>query len=65
MISEHVERTTHQDCAQNAEVVSYKVSDGGHTWPGTSADLSALGTTTQEISASELMWEFFTAHPKS
>ena len=65
MISEHVERTAHQDCAQNAEVVSYKVSDGGHTWPGTSADLSALGTTTQEISASELMWEFFTAHPKS
>ena len=65
MISEHVERTAHQDCAQNAEVVSYKVSDGGHTWPGTSADLSALGITTQEISASELMWEFFTAHPKS
>ena len=64
-ISEHVERTAHQDCTQNAEVVSYKVSDGGHTWPGTSADLSALGTTTQEISASELMWEFFTAHPKS
>ena len=64
-ISEHVERTAHQDCTQNAEVVSYKVADGGHTWPGTSADLSALGTTTQEISASELMWEFFTAHPKS
>lgn len=63
-VTEHVQRTTHQGCAQGAEVVSYTVTDGGHTWPGTSADISALGATTQEISASQLMWEFFTAHPK-
>ena len=63
-VTEHVQRTTHQGCAQGAEVVSYTITDGGHTWPGTSADISALGATTQEISASQLMWEFFTAHPK-
>ena len=63
-VSEHVQRTVHRGCAQDAEVVSYTVADGGHTWPGTSADISALGAMTQEISASQLMWEFFTAHPK-
>ena len=63
-VSEHVQRAVHRGCAQDAEVVSYTVTDGGHTWPGTSADISALGATTQEISASQLMWEFFTAHPK-
>ncbi|WP_257210738.1 hypothetical protein [Actinomyces ruminis] len=41
----------------------YTVEAGGHTWPGTSVDLSALGTTTQEINASQLMWDFFAAHP--
>ena len=63
-VSEHVQRAVHRGCAQDAEVVSYTVTDGGLTWPGTSADISALGATTQEISASQLMWEFFTAHPK-
>ena len=63
-VSEHVQRAVHRGCAQDAEVVSYTVTDGGHPWPGTSADISALGATTQEISASQLMWEFFTAHPK-
>ena len=46
------------------EVELYTVDAGGHTWPGTSADLSALGTITQEINASQLMWEFFSAHPR-
>ena len=63
-ISEHVERTAHQGCSRGADVVAYTIAGGGHTWPGTSADLSALGTTTREISASELMWEFFAEHPK-
>jgi polyhydroxybutyrate depolymerase len=45
-------------------VVLYKVLGGGHTWPGTSVDLSPLGVTTQEIVASELLWDFFAAHPR-
>ncbi|HEY5845603.1 MAG TPA: hypothetical protein VIT42_02320 [Microlunatus sp.] len=42
----------------------YRVTGGGHTWPGTAVDLSPLGVTTQEIDATALMWEFFEDHPK-
>lgn len=63
-ISDEVTRLTWSKCAQHADVVLYEVTGGGHTWPGTSVDLSALGYTTQDISASTLMWQFFAAHPR-
>jgi polyhydroxybutyrate depolymerase len=45
------------------EVVLYTVNGGGHAWPGGQAYL--LGTEpTREISATDLMWEFFVRHPK-
>lgn len=45
------------------EVVAYIVEGGGHTWPGGMpvAD-GALGRTTGDISASELICEFFRSH---
>lgn len=51
-------------CADNADVEYYKVRGGGHTWPGTQpfiadAIVATLGTTTQTVAASNLMWEFF------
>jgi len=46
-----------------SEVVLHTVVGGGHAWPG--APGSATGDQpTQEISASELIWEFFSRHPK-
>ncbi|MEX2080545.1 MAG: PHB depolymerase family esterase, partial [Dehalococcoidia bacterium] len=39
----------------------YIVEGGGHTWPG-AIDIPGLGPTTHEISATELIWEFFAAH---
>lgn len=63
-VSAGVDRISWSHCRQHAQVVLYEVKEGGHTWPGTSVDLSALGYTTQEISASELMWAFFQAHPR-
>jgi polyhydroxybutyrate depolymerase len=62
-ISEHVVQYTYRACRGDADVVFYKVLGGGHTWPGTSVDLSPLGVTTQEINASQLLWRFFEAHP--
>ncbi len=45
------------------EVVLYTVNGGGHAWPGGQAYL--LGTVpTREISATDLMWDFFVRHPK-
>jgi polyhydroxybutyrate depolymerase len=63
-VSDHVVRFSYGRCSAGADVVYYRVTGGGHTWPGTSVDLSPLGATTQEIDATELMWQFFEAHPK-
>jgi polyhydroxybutyrate depolymerase len=37
---------------------------GGHTWPGQPHARLFLGRTTTEISANDLMWEFFRSHVK-
>ena len=63
-VSERVLRYSYRRCESGADVVLYKVLGGGHTWPGTSVDLSPLGVTTQEIDASGLLWDFFAAHPR-
>ncbi len=52
------------DCAENAEVALYIIDGGGHTWPGGMGGLEfLLGETTQDISASAILWEFYQAHP--
>jgi polyhydroxybutyrate depolymerase len=39
-------------CATGVAVVHYRVSDGGHTWPGTPH-------TTHVIDANVVLWQFF------
>jgi len=53
---------SYSDCLEDASVVLYTIDGGGHTWPG-GPMLPFLGGTTQSISASEAMLEFFLAHP--
>jgi polyhydroxybutyrate depolymerase len=50
-------------CHAGADVVLYTIDGGGHTWPGSKIALG-LGITTQDISATDTIWEFFAAHPK-
>ena len=53
-------------CPPGAEVELYRVTDGGHSWPGSkfSGSIEAVvGKTTYTIDANELMWAFFQAHP--
>lgn len=50
-------------CAGGAEVILYTVAGGGHAWPGGGSTF--VGRTTGDLSASEAMWAFFTAHPLS
>lgn len=50
------------------EVVLYTIKGGGHTWPGVTPPAKNLsdrflGLATFDISANELMWEFFAKHP--
>jgi polyhydroxybutyrate depolymerase len=53
-------------CPAGADVQLYRVTGGGHTWPGSAFSQSianVVGPTTTSISANELMWAFFQAHP--
>lgn len=45
-----------------ADVVLYRIEGGGHTWPGQPARLRLLGASTKDISANELMWQFFSRY---
>jgi len=48
-------------CHDHADVVFYIIRDGGHAWP----EEGACGRSGDCISATDLIWEFFLAHPKN
>jgi len=48
---------------QGSEVVLITIVGGGHTWPGIQPRVKYLGISTKEISANDMMWEFFKKHP--
>jgi len=63
-ITASVQRLAYTDCAENADVVLYTIEGGGHTWPGGKHLAEWLaGRTSDDISATRVMWEFFTQHP--
>ena len=45
-------------CDDDATVVLYTIQDGGHTWPG-GWPIPGVGKTSQDIDATEELWEFF------
>jgi polyhydroxybutyrate depolymerase len=52
--------------ADGTEVVLWSIAEGGHTWPGGRFGFLGkriLGELNTDISANELMWEFFQRHP--
>jgi polyhydroxybutyrate depolymerase len=55
---------SYANCDSGADVELYVIEGGGHTWPGASRDIAALGNTTHSISATTLAWQFFQAHPR-
>jgi len=52
-------RTTYTNGNGRTEVVLYEIIGGQHVWPGNPWDNPDC-----EISANDLIWEFFEAHPK-
>ena len=58
-----VQRKTYGPGKAGAEVVLFVINGGGHTWPGRDPRVRFLGKSTQNISANDLMWEFFQRHP--
>jgi polyhydroxybutyrate depolymerase len=51
------------NCNGGADVVLFTIVDGGHAWPGARRGLVS-DLPTQDISANQMMLEFFLAHPK-
>lgn len=52
-------------CSGPQAVEAYVIDGGGHTWPGARPVRTfRLGRTTQDVNATQLIWEFFAAHPK-
>jgi len=58
-----VTRKAWGSCKDDSEVVQIEIEGGGHTWPGMDPPLVMLGKSTKDISANDLMWEFFQQHP--
>lgn len=60
---------TYDACDQNSEVALCTIVGGGHTWPGGEygarrrSAKRAVGPISRDISADDLMWEFFKRHP--
>lgn len=53
-------------CPADASVAFYRITGGGHAWPGSEASArlaSLIGRTTFSINADQIMWAFFEAHP--
>lgn len=48
-------------CAKGTVVEHYRISDGGHVWPGSATPMPDLGYTTHTIDANTVIWNFFSA----
>lgn len=59
-VTPHVRRAIYPGC--KAATVQY-LTDAGHTWPGSKVR-EGDNTTPADLPASQLIWEFFEAHPK-
>jgi len=57
-----VTRETHGGGKHGAEVVLIIIEGGGHTWPGMEPMVGFIGKSALNISANDLMWEFFQKH---
>ena len=59
-----VKRMSHKAGRGGAEVVLFEIRGGGHTWPGQQPLLPISGKSTNDISANDLMWEFFRGYSR-
>jgi polyhydroxybutyrate depolymerase len=57
-----VTRKTYSGGKDGSEVVLIVIEDGGHTWPGMTPPAGFMGKSAKNISANDLMWEFFKKH---
>jgi polyhydroxybutyrate depolymerase len=58
-----VTKKTYGPGKDGSEVILFIIEGGGHTWPGRQPPVNFLGKSTKNISANDLIWEFFEKHP--
>ncbi len=58
-----VTRRSYGGGKDGSEVVLVVIEEGGHTWPGRQPPVGFIGKSAKNISANDLMWEFFQKHP--
>lgn len=62
---EEFQHDTYSDCADGTAVELYTIIGGKHAWPGANTPARPAGDEpTQSISATKVIWDFFTAHPR-
>jgi polyhydroxybutyrate depolymerase len=61
-VGNDVTRSEWTGCRDGSATLLYTVDGGEHSWPGT-ANADRLAETTDTISATDLAWDFFVAHP--
>lgn len=53
-------------CDDETKVIFYTIVDGGHAWPGGKQGPSPIADKpTQELSATDMIWDFFARHTKN
>jgi polyhydroxybutyrate depolymerase len=57
-----VTRTCYGGGKDGSEVVLVVIEEGGHTWPGQKPPVGFIGKSAKNVSANDLMWEFFEKH---
>ncbi len=64
-VADDVQRFVWPDCPRDGAVQLYRIVGGGHTWPGgIPVGADRLGATTASIDATDLILDFFAAHPR-
>ncbi|MGW7367602.1 alpha/beta hydrolase family esterase, partial [Streptomyces sp. NPDC054841] len=54
---------TSAKCRDKSEFMTYRLPDMGHKWPGSKDQ--TMGDPETGVNATDLIWEFFEAHPKT
>lgn len=57
-----VTRSVYSGGKNGAEVVLIVIEGGGHTWPGQQPPVGFIGKSAKNVSANDLMWDFFQKH---
>jgi polyhydroxybutyrate depolymerase len=63
-VSASVIRQVRTGCQAGYGVELYTVDGGGHAWPGGEPGWAGGDVPTTEVVATDLIWDFFAAHPK-